>query len=267
MRLLEVAPIRIEPRSKSERGYRARRGRRGCAAGGSRGTRRSRSGDERRGGAARDRPSVPRPSAAQRTRRPRCSRKAFIRCASPSAHPLGHRRFQEAAVRLRSAAGYPSELALACRYPRIGAQRSMSLRIELAAARHERHWRTKPVSPISPPRSTERAGDAYDRRRAVRSLSERHAAGMLRLSHWFEARAWREAPGEHRLLELALPIGDLAPRLLDRRCAKLRKRSKRLRRPDGRAGGTGCASPPRSSGIRSSFSGSLFDHDDVKQHS
>src|SRR5206468_11127177 len=54
-------------------------------------------------------------------------------------------------------------------------------------------------------------------------------AGMLRLSHWFEARAWRAGPGEPPA-ELASPIGDLAPRLLDRRWREVRKRSKRFGR-------------------------------------
>jgi triphosphatase len=59
--------------------------------------------------------------------------------------------------------------------------------------------------------------------------SERHAAGMLRLSHWFEARAWRATPGEPPA-ELASPIGDVAPRLLDRRWREVRKRGRRFGR-------------------------------------
>src|SRR5208282_6199311 len=69
---------------------------------------------------------------------------------------------------------------------------------------------------------------AYERvERAI--LSRRHAAGMLRLSHWFEARGWRDWPAEPAPL-LSSPIGKLAPRLLDRRWREVRKRSKRFGR-------------------------------------
>jgi triphosphatase len=69
---------------------------------------------------------------------------------------------------------------------------------------------------------------AYERvERSI--LSERHAAGMLRLSHWFEARGWRDGPAERSAL-LTSPIGELAPRLLDRRWRAVRKRSKRFGR-------------------------------------
>jgi len=60
-------------------------------------------------------------------------------------------------------------------------------------------------------------------------LSERHAAGMLRLSHWFEVRGWRDGSAEQSAL-LASPISELAPRLLDRRWREVRKRSKRFGR-------------------------------------
>jgi len=69
---------------------------------------------------------------------------------------------------------------------------------------------------------------AYERvERAI--LSERHAAGMLRLSGWFEARGWRDGPAGRSAL-LISPIGELAPRVLDRRWREVRKRSKRFGR-------------------------------------
>jgi CHAD domain-containing protein len=52
---------------------------------------------------------------------------------------------------------------------------------------------------------------------------------MLRLSHWFEARGWRDGPAGRSAL-LTSPIGELAPRVLDRRWREVRKRSKRFGR-------------------------------------
>jgi triphosphatase len=73
---------------------------------------------------------------------------------------------------------------------------------------------------------------AYDRvGQAIHS--ERHASGMLRLSHWFEARAWRQGAAEPVPL-LSSAIGEVAPRLLDRRWRELRKRSKGFRRSTAR---------------------------------
>lgn len=66
---------------------------------------------------------------------------------------------------------------------------------------------------------------AYDRvRDAVQS--KRHAAGMLRLARWFEAGAWGSQSVTRPDTGLAAPIGKLAPRLLDRRWRQLRRRSK-----------------------------------------
>jgi triphosphatase len=73
---------------------------------------------------------------------------------------------------------------------------------------------------------------AYDRVEDV-ILSERHAAGMLRLSHWFEARGWRGEGGTPAIM-LRAPIGELAPSLLDRRWRQLRRRSKGFRRQSSR---------------------------------
>ena len=68
LRLLETAPVRIEARSKSERGYRLVAGDRG-AAGGARRASFPRSPHGCRGSDAARWPLVPHPYAAQRTRR------------------------------------------------------------------------------------------------------------------------------------------------------------------------------------------------------
>src|SRR4029077_21017715 len=91
--------------------------------------------------------------------------------------------------------------------------------------------------------------------------SERHAAEMLRLSHWFEARGWSNGPAEAPAL-LAAPIGELAPRLLDRRWRKLRRRGKGFRRVTARQ-----RHKLRIAAKKMRYTiellGSLFDQDDV----
>ena len=69
---------------------------------------------------------------------------------------------------------------------------------------------------------------AYDRAEEA-ILSERHAVGMLRLSHWFEAHGWRSEIGAPAT-KLTVPMSELAPSLLDRRWRQLRRRSKGFRR-------------------------------------
>ena len=86
---------------------------------------------------------------------------------------------------------------------------------------------------------------------------------MLRLSHWFETRGWRDGSAERSAL-LTSPIGELAPRLLDRRWRELRKRSK----------GFGRLTAPQRHKLRIAAKklrytiellGSLFDHDDLQK--
>jgi CHAD domain-containing protein len=86
---------------------------------------------------------------------------------------------------------------------------------------------------------------------------------MLRLSHWFEARGWRDGRAERSAL-LSSPIGDLAPRLLDRRWREVRKRSKRF----------GRLTVPQRHKLRiaakklrytTELLGSLFDQDDLQE--
>src|SRR5262249_52761223 len=59
-------------------------------------------------------------------------------------------------------------------------------------------------------------------------LSERYTKSTLRLLRWFEVRGWREQPvSEHAALLLA-PIGNIAPKLIERCYRRARKRSKRF---------------------------------------
>jgi CHAD domain-containing protein len=75
---------------------------------------------------------------------------------------------------------------------------------------------------------------ARQRRAAYRKAKEaiaapEYTATILRLSRWFEARAWRDQPVSEQSAALVAPIKDLAPSLLARRYRQARKRGKRFK--------------------------------------
>jgi triphosphatase len=53
--------------------------------------------------------------------------------------------------------------------------------------------------------------------------SERYTATMLRLARWFEARGWRDQPASEQVALLFATIGDVAPGLIERRWRRTRK--------------------------------------------
>jgi triphosphatase len=59
-------------------------------------------------------------------------------------------------------------------------------------------------------------------------LSERFTKSMLCLLRWFEAREWREQPVSERAALLLTPIANIAPELIERCYRRARKRSKRF---------------------------------------
>jgi inorganic triphosphatase YgiF len=60
--------------------------------------------------------------------------------------------------------------------------------------------------------------------------SPEHTASLLRLLRWFESRGWRSAQSNEPCERMAATIGEVAPAVLDRRHKKLRKRSRHFRR-------------------------------------
>jgi len=75
-------------------------------------------------------------------------------------------------------------------------------------------------------RATERKrSDAY-RRAKHAILSPRYTVAMLRLARWFEARGWSEQPVTQSSAKLITPIGEVAAELIERRYRKAKKRSR-----------------------------------------
>jgi CHAD domain-containing protein len=58
--------------------------------------------------------------------------------------------------------------------------------------------------------------------------SRRYAATMLKLARWFDMRGWRDQPASEQAVLLFAPIGEVAPALIERRWRRARKRSRQF---------------------------------------
>ena len=260
LQLLDVASIRIEPRSKSERGYQL--------------------GEAGEGAppvvhaepVALD-PMMSVEAALQEIGRACVAQLLHNEAAVLAMDPEGVHQMRVAVRRIRSAISSFKKLLPAADRRRVSGELAWIVDI-LGRARNLDVFETDLLRPARAALSRDAGIDylaaaldrerkaAYERvERAI--LSERHAAGMLRLSHWFETRGWRDGPAERSAL-LTSPIGELAPRLLDRRWRELRKRSKRF----------GRLTAPQRHKLRIAAKklrytmellGSLFDHDDLQK--
>jgi inorganic triphosphatase YgiF len=226
LKLLDVAPIRIEPRSKSERGYRL--------------------GEEAEAAApvAHAEPIVLDPTmsveaALQEIGRACLAHLLHNEAAALAMQPEGVHQMRVAARRVRSAVSAFRKLLPAAGRHRISDELGWFVDI-LGGARNLDVFATELLLPTRAALVHEAGIDdlaaALDRERSAayqrleRAVqSERYAASMLRVSHWFEARGWRDGSARRSTL-LTSPISELAPHLLDRRWRGVRKRSKRFDR-------------------------------------
>jgi triphosphatase len=224
LRLLDVAPVRIETRSKSERGYR-------LAAGG------KASAPVHAEPVNLDR-DMPVEAALQKIGRSCLAQLVGNEAAVLAGNSEGVHQMRVAARRIRSTTSALKEM----------------LSVE------DRRWIAEEVGWIAhtlgPARNLDvfadellpdaRAGfpdepgwsdlattldrlrqEAYGRvKEAI--LSERYAATMLRLSRWFEACGWRGQQSPEQGALGSSMIGELAARVLDRRRHKVRRRSKQF---------------------------------------
>jgi triphosphatase len=227
LRLLDVAPLRIEVRSKSERGYRLLPGGEAAAP------------------AIRQQPFVAAPDSAVETVLQQYGRRSLaqvIRSEAEilSAEPEAVHRSRVALRRLRSV---------------LAALKKMLPQGELRWAGEELAWLAGVFGParnldvlaseLLPPACAalpqhqgwdelaaaldSRRHDAYDRlEQAV--IGERYTAALLRLLRWFEGRGWRERATLRQLGLFGAPIGTAAPRLLDRARRRVQRRSRKFGR-------------------------------------
>jgi triphosphatase len=259
LQLLDVAPIRIEPRSKSERGYRL--------------------GEEAEAAppVAHAEPVVLDPTMTVEAALQEIGRACLAHLLHNEAAALamqleGVHQMRVAVRRIRSAISAFRKLLPAADRHRISDELGWLVDI-LGGARNLDVFATELLLPTRAALVHEAGIDdlaaALDRERSAAYqrveraiLSERYAAGMLRLSHWFEARGWRDRSARRSTL-LTSPIAGLAPHLLDRRWREVRKRSKRF----------GRLTAPRRHKLRIAAKklrytvellGSLFDQDDLQ---
>jgi triphosphatase len=226
LRLLESASLRIETRSKSERGYRL------VAAAG---------------------PPAAVP-AEPLALDPRMVVEEALRIigrsclthmlrnepAALAGEPEGIHQMRVAMRRLRSLlAGVKQVLPEDAR--RAIAGEMAGLAAPLGPARNLDVFATELLRPLRVEHPTEPGwdllGTAAERARAAAHhrvvkeiLAPRHAAAVLRLLRWFEGRGWRVRQAPEKAVALTAPIGATAPSILDRRRRAVSKRSRRFAR-------------------------------------
>jgi inorganic triphosphatase YgiF len=222
LRLLDVAPLRIEPLSESERGYRL-------------------SGDGVRSVGAR-------PLALDRS----MSVEAVLQ--SVGRECLRHLlRNEPAALAGEGEAFHQMRVALRRLRSAMCAVKSMLPPAQYRWVQDElkrladclgpaRNWDVFTADLLAPVQSAlpqdanlAQLADAASRRRRMAYDSAKEAIGsrpyaesVLKLARWFETKAWREQPASAQAAALFAPIAEIAPRLIERRWRQVQKRSRRF---------------------------------------
>jgi triphosphatase len=225
LRLIDVAPLRIETCSKAERGYRL------LAV------------DDSTTRAVFAEPptldgSMTVEAVLQSIGRACLSHLLRNEPAALRDHPDGVHQMRVAARRLRSALSAVKPMVPAKHY-RWALDELKWLASILEPARN---WNVFAASLLAPveralPLETDlkrlsevaeqRRRAAYDGAREAIG-SQRYTAGILRLARWFETRGWRDQPASEQAALLFASIGEVAPGLIERRWRVVRKRSKRF---------------------------------------
>jgi len=225
LRLLETAPLQIETRSKSERGYRL------VAAAGA---------------------APPAVQAEPLALDPRMVVEEALRSigrsclthmlrnepAALAGEPEGVHQMRVAMRRLRSLLAAVKQLLPEDAYRAIGDEMA-GIAAPLGPARNLDVFATELLCPLRTGRPAEPGWDllgaATERARATAHhrvdkeiLAPRHTAATLRLLRWFEGRGWRARQTPEQAAALTAPIGAAAPGILDRRRRTVRKRSRRF---------------------------------------
>jgi triphosphatase len=222
LRLLEEVPIRIEMRSKSERGYRLAEGGEDAPA-------------PVYAEPVRLDPAMTVEAALQKIGRNCLIQLLRNEAPALSAQPEGVHQMRVAVRRIRSVVSSLTQMLPAENRGWVAEQLAL-LAGSLGRARNLDIFATELLQIARAGLPDEPGWDdlatTLDRgRRAayhqVREelLSGRYTAAMLRLLRWFDACGWRGALLEE-IDALGSPIGEVAPRVLDRRWQRVRQRSK-----------------------------------------
>src|SRR5271169_1764540 len=210
LKLLETAPLRIETRSKSERGYRL------VATAGAT------------------------PEAVRRIGRACLTHMLRNEPAALAGEPEGVHQMRVAVRRLRSLLAAVKQLLPEDAHRAVGGEMA-GLAAPLGPARNLDVFAAELLDPLRAEHAAEPGWDvlaaAAERARAHAHdrvdreiLAPHHTATVLRLLRWFEGRGWRAAQAPDGAAWLTSPISATAPRILDRRRRAVRKRSRRFAR-------------------------------------
>ena len=227
LRLLEVAPIRIEIRSKSERGYRLAEG--GTTA----------------PPAVHAEPVTLEPGMTVETALQSIGRNCLAQLLRNepgvlSAQPEGVHQMRVALRRIRSATSSLKNILPAEDRRWVAAEldwfnRALGPARNLDVLATELMLTARAALPDEP--GWDDLAAAFDRLRQtaydrVREeiLSQRYTAAMLRFMSWFEGRGWRGRGPHDEPNPLASAITEIAPHILNRRQRRVRRRSKGFRR-------------------------------------
>jgi inorganic triphosphatase YgiF len=222
LQLLEIAPVRLEPRSKSERGYRlAAHDTRPAEA-------------VHFGGVALD-PEEDGESVLQGFGHACIAQLLGSEAAALGGEVEGIHQMRVALRRLRAILSAFAPLIPEDRREPLDAELNW-LTKALGAARNFDVFTDEMIGPAKKARldrtALDRLGKAAERRRraayvdARRAIrSPRYTALVLRLMRWFDGRMWRDAGGTPAE-GLTSPVRTLAPMLLDRRRRKAKKRGR-----------------------------------------
>jgi inorganic triphosphatase YgiF len=225
LQLLEAAPIRIETRSKAERGYRLL------------GTDGLMPQAVRVGPVALD-PAMSVEAALERIGRRCLTHLLSNEHAALAGEPEGIHQMRVAVRRLRSAL-LALKRPLQEKHYRWASQELRLIGHVLAPVRNLDIFATSLLPPVTQALPAgldfERLIDATERRRRAALhqakqaiMSEKYTESMLRLLRWFVARGWRDQQISEPAVVLLAPIVDVAPDLIERHHRKARKRSKRF---------------------------------------
>jgi triphosphatase len=225
LRLLEVAPLRIETRSKAERGYRQ------VAA------------DSRTTPAVRARPvaldgAMTVEAVLQSIGRGCLSHLLRNVPAAFASQAEAVHQIRVAARRLRSALS-AAKFMLPPEQYHWALNELKWLAGSLGPVRNWDIFETSLLEPVERalPLETDlkRLAQAAERQRQIAYegakatiASQRYTATLLGLARWFETRGWRKQPASEQAALLFAPIGEVAPRFMERRWRQVRKRSKKF---------------------------------------
>ncbi len=224
LKLLEVAPLRIETRSQSDRGYRL--------AGAEPGTVRAKPFALA--------PGMTVEAVLQAMGRDCIGQLLRNEAAALAGEAEAFHQMRVALRRLRSALSAVKS-ALPQDHYRQALDELKWLASSLEAARN---WDAFTSGLLAPVRAAlpedadlKRLAEAAKRRRraahdaAKEAIgSRRYAASILQLARWFEARGWRDQKASEAAAPLFAPIAEVAPRLIERRWRQVRKRSRHFAR-------------------------------------